>query len=108
MVNEDSDLYREHPDWAIQIPGRKPVKGRNQLLLDFSRKEVVDAVYEQMCQVLDQGNIEYVKWDMNRHLTEVWSAGLSPERQGEVCHRYMLGVYEAHGAAYRRIPPCAL
>lgn len=71
MVNEDSDLYREHPDWAIQIPGRKPVKGRNQLLLDFSRKEVVDAVYEQMCQVLDQGNIEYVKWDMNRSMAEV-------------------------------------
>ena len=86
MVNEDSDLYREHPDWAIQIPGRKPVKGRNQLLLDFSRKEVVDAVYEQMCQVLDQGNIEYVKWDMNRSMAEVYS--MTAEEQGSVQYDY--------------------
>ena len=92
MVNEDSDLYREHPDWAIQIPGRKPVKGRNQLLLDFSRKEVVDAVYEQMCQVLDQGNIEYVKWDMNRSMAEVYS--MIAEEQGSVQYDYMLGLYD--------------
>ena len=92
MVNEDSDLYREHPDWAIQIPGRKPVKGRNQLLLDFSRKEVVDAVYEQMCQVLDQGNIEYVKWDMNRSMAEVYS--MTAEEQGSVQYDYMLGLYD--------------
>lgn len=94
MVNEDSDLYREHPDWAIQIPGRKPVKGRNQLILDFSRKEVVDAVYEQMCQVLDQGNIEYVKWDMNRQLTDLGSEEFYGDRAGELYHRYVLGVYE--------------
>ena len=92
MVNEDSDLYRAHPDWAIQIPGRKPVKGRNQLLLDFSRKEVVDAVYEQMCQVLDQGNIEYVKWDMNRSMAEVYS--MTAEEQGSVQYDYMLGLYD--------------
>ena len=92
MVNEDSDLYREHPDWAIQIPGRKPVKGRNQLILDFSRKEVVNAVYEQMCQVLDQGNIEYVKWDMNRSMAEVYS--MTAEEQGSVQYDYMLGLYD--------------
>ena len=104
MVNEDSDLYREHPDWAIQIPGRKPVKGRNQLLLDFSRKEVVDAVYEQMCQVLDQGNIEYVKWDMNRSVDNVFSAALPKERQGEVYHRYVLAVYEMMESLVQRYP----
>ena len=92
MISEDSDLYRAHPDWAIQIPGRKPVKGRNQLLLDFSRKEVVDAVYEQMCQVLDQGNIEYVKWDMNRSMAEVYS--MTAEEQGSVQYDYMLGLYD--------------
>ena len=71
MVNEDSELYRTHPDWAMQIPGRKPVRGRNQLLLDFSRKEVVDAIFEQICSVLDQANIEYIKWDMTRSMTDV-------------------------------------
>lgn len=108
MVNEDSDLYREHPDWAIQIPGRKPVKGRNQLLLDFSRKEVVDAVYEQMCQVLDQGNIEYVKWDMNRHISDVYSAVLPKERQGEASHRYMLGLYDLLERLVSRYPDLLL
>ena len=92
MISPDSKLYEAHPDWAIQIPGRKPVKGRNQLLLDFSRKEVVDAVYEQMCQVLDQGNIEYVKWDMNRSMAEVYS--MTAEEQGSVQYDYMLGLYD--------------
>lgn len=108
MVNEDSDFYREHPDWAIQIPGRKPVKGRNQLILDFSRKEVVDAVYEQMCQVLDQGNIEYVKWDMNRHISDVYSAVLPKERQGEASHRYMLGLYDLLERLVSRYPDLLL
>ena len=92
MISPDSKLYEAHPDWAIQIPGRKPVKGRNQLILDFSRKEVVDAVYEQMCQVLDQGNIEYVKWDMNRSMAEVYS--MTAEEQGSVQYDYMLGLYD--------------
>ena len=91
-VNEDSDLYREHPDWALTVPGRKPVRGRNQLVLDFSRKEVVDHIYEQLCNVLDQGNIEYIKWDMNRSLTDVFSR--CGEDQGTVSHRYVLGVYD--------------
>ena len=91
-VNEDSNLYREHPDWALTVPGRKPVRGRNQLVLDFSRKEVVDHIFEQLCNVLDQGNIEYIKWDMNRSLTDVFSR--CGEDQGMVQHRYVLGVYD--------------
>ena len=86
MVNEDSDLYRAHPDWAIQIPGRKPVRTRNQLVLDFSRKEVRDAIYDQVCAVLDQGEIDYVKWDMNRSLADVYA--------GNVTYDYVLGLYE--------------
>lgn len=92
MVNEDSQLYREHPDWVIQIPGRNPVRGRNQLILDFSRKEVVDAIYDQMCQVLDQGNIEYVKWDMNRSMAEIYSSATAD--QGRVAYDYILGLYD--------------
>ena len=68
MVNEDSDLYREHPDWALTIPGRMPIRSRNQLLLDFSRKEVREEILKRICAILDQGNIEYIKWDMNRSM----------------------------------------
>lgn len=94
MVSPDSDLYRAHPDYALQNPGRKPTVNRTQLVLDFSRKEVRDAVYEQLHAVLSSAKIEYVKWDMNRALTNVESIGLSSYRQGELFHRYMLGVYE--------------
>lgn len=86
MVNEDSNLYREHPDWAIKIANREPVRSRNQLLLDFSKKEVRDHVFEQICKVLDQGNIEYIKWDMNRSMADVYA--------GNVTYDYVLGVYE--------------
>lgn len=86
MVNEDSDLYRQHPEWAIKIAHRDPIRSRNQLLLDFSKKEVRDAVFQQICEVLDQGNIEYVKWDMNRSMTDVYA--------GNVTYDYVLGVYE--------------
>lgn len=91
MVSEDSDLYREHSDWVIRIPGRKPVRGRNQLVLDFSRAVVRDYIFEQICKVLDQGNIEYIKWDMNRSITDVYSAENS---QGKVSYDYVLGVYD--------------
>ncbi|XCP86371.1 alpha-galactosidase [Roseburia hominis] len=92
MVNEDSDLYREHPDWAFTIPGRKPVRARNQLVLDFSRKEVVDHIYDQICKVLDQGEIEYLKWDMNRSISDVYSA--VTRDQGKVLYDYVLGLYD--------------
>ena len=94
MVNPDSDLYRAHPDWVIHIDGRPMSLGRNQLLLDFSRKDVRDFIFESMSNVLDNANIEYVKWDFNRNFTEVGSAALPPERQKETLHRYMLGLYE--------------
>ena len=94
MINEDSDLYRAHPDWALGVPGRPHTRGRSQLTLDFSRKEVRDHVYGAIRQVLDSADISYVKWDMNRSLTDVWSASLPAARQGEVFHRYILGVYE--------------
>ena len=91
-VNEDSDLFREHPDWVFQSPGRKPILGRNQLILDFTRKDVVDAIFERMCSVLDQGNIEYVKWDMNRSMTDKYS--VAAEEQGRISYDYMLGLYD--------------
>ena len=86
MVSEDSDLYREHPDWAITIPGRKPVRSRNQLVLDFSRKEVRDEIFKRICAVLDQGNVEYIKWDMNRSLADIYASN--------VTYDYVLGVYD--------------
>ena len=91
MVSVDSGLYREHPDWAIRIPGRNPVRGRNQLVLDFTRKEVRDHVFRQICGVLDQGKIAYVKWDMNRSLADIYSA---ESAQGKITYDYMLGVYD--------------
>lgn len=91
-VNEDSELYREHPDWVLAVPGRNPVRARNQLVLDFSRKEVVDYIYEKVCNVLDQGKIEYVKWDMNRSLSDCFSRN-TPD-QGRVLHDYVLGLYD--------------
>lgn len=93
MVNEDSELYRTHPDWAMQLPGRDPAMGRNQLVLDFSRPEVVDNLAVQLGALLSDHDITYVKWDMNRSMSDVYSAALPPERQGEAAHRYILGVY---------------
>ncbi len=100
MVNEDSDLYRAHPDWAIQIPGRKPIRSRNQLLLDFSRKEVRDQVFEQICAVLDQGEIDYVKWDMNRSMADVYA--------GNLTYDYVLGVYDFMERLTNRYPDMLL
>ena len=100
MVNEDSDLYRAHPDWAIQIPGRKPIRSRNQLLLDFSRKEVRDQVFEQICAVLDQGEIDYVKWDMNRSMADVYA--------GNLTYDYVLGVYDFMERLTSRYPDLLL
>lgn len=94
MVSPDSDLYRAHPDWAIQIPNRTPVQGRNQLVLDITRPEVRQAVYEQVKAVLQSANIEYVKWDMNRNLSDLGSCALPADRQGELAHRYVLALYD--------------
>lgn len=94
MVSPDSDLYRAHPDWAIQIPGRDITQVRQQYVLDLSRQEVVDGVYEMVAKILREAPISYVKWDMNRPLCTLGSLGLPPEQMGELSHRYMLGVYQ--------------
>ena len=94
MVSPDSELYRAHPDYALQNPGRVPTLSRHQLVLDLSRQDVRDCIYAQIHAVLSSARIDYVKWDMNRPLANVWSAQLPADRQGELYHRYMLGVYE--------------
>ena len=93
MVNPDSELYRNHPDWVLHTKGRDSHLTRWQLTLDLSRKDVCDYIIDSVCGVLEKANIEYVKWDMNRYMTEVGSAILPADRQGEVMHRYMLGLY---------------
>ena len=100
MVNEDSNLYREHPDWAIQIPGKLPVRSRNQLILDFSRKEVRDNIFNQICAVFDQGKIDYVKWDMNRSMADVYA--------GNLAYDYVLGVYDFMERLVTRYPDILL
>lgn len=94
MISPDSDLYRAHPDWAMRVPYREPGLSRNQLVLDITRKEVRDYVFESVSNILHSANIEYVKWDMNRQLADVGSLALPADRQGEVFHRYVLGLYE--------------
>ncbi len=96
MVSPDSELFRAHPDWAIQIPGRHRSLFRHQYVLDWSRKEVRDHIYGMIHQVLSGANVEYIKWDMNRYMTEPYSRGAAPSEQGMVMHRYMLGVYDLY------------
>ncbi len=93
MVNPRSMLFEAHPDWILHVPGRQPSLGRNQLTLDLSREEVTDYIFEKIDAILSCGDIDYVKWDMNRNMTEVGSAGLPRNRQREVSHRYMIGLY---------------
>ena len=93
MVSEDSDLFRAHPDWVMAIPGRHAVRSRNQLVLDVGRKEVQDYLITSVNSILDSANIYYVKWDINRAITDLWSNALAGEDQGEVSHRYVLGLY---------------
>ncbi len=94
MINPDSDLYRAHPDWAVCAPGRGKSLSRHQCVLDMTRKDVRDNIFQQMYSVISQNNIEYIKWDCNRHITEAASAALPADRQGEFFHRYVLGVYD--------------
>lgn len=103
-ISEDSDLYREHSDWAFIIPGRKPMRGRYQLVLDFSRQEVRDHIFDQMCKVLDHAKVEYLKWDFNRSISDIYSAVLPANRQGEIAHRYVLGLYEFLEKLGKRYP----
>lgn len=104
MVNKDSDLYRKHPDYIIETPKRHASHGRKQYVLDFSRKEVVDNIYEQLVKILDEGEIDYIKWDMNRNITECYSIAYPSEQQGEIMHRYILGVYNLYERLIERYP----
>ena len=94
MVSEDSVLYKKHPEWALAKLGVEPTRSRNQLVLDFSNKEVVDYIYNQIAEILRNNHIEYVKWDHNRSLSEYYSNNLDSDHMGEVFHRYVLGYYD--------------
>lgn len=94
MISPDSDLYRAHPDWCLHVPGRRRTEGRSQLVLDLSREDVREYLFRALSDVFSSAPVAYVKWDMNRNMTEVASALLPPERQAETAHRYMLGLYE--------------
>ncbi len=104
MVSENSNLYRTHLDWCLHVAGRPFTEGRNQLILDLSRPEVCNYIIKSVSDVLSRANISYVKWDMNRHMTEIGSAALLPERQRETAHRYMLGLYHVLEEITARFP----
>ncbi len=94
MISRDSELFRAHPDWALQVSGRDIHEGRNQYVLDMSREDIVEYLTKTLTEILSSANIKYIKWDMNRNITDANSAKLPPNRQGEVMHRYILGVYK--------------
>lgn len=103
MISEDSDLYRLHPDWAVNTDLYKPSQGRNQFVLDLTRDDVCDYVIDEMVKVFSMGNIEYIKWDMNRHLTDIYSHGENA-RMGEFFHRYTLGLYRILDTLVKKFP----
>ncbi|MBU3840013.1 MAG: alpha-galactosidase [Candidatus Ruminococcus intestinipullorum] len=108
MISPNSLLYQAHPDWAIQIPQRSITQSRAQYVLDFSREDVVEAVYQMISNILRSADISYVKWDMNRQLTTLGSANLKADQQGELYHRYMLGVYKMQERLVTEFPDILL
>jgi alpha-galactosidase len=104
MVNKDSRFYEAHPDWILSAPGRYETPSRNQHVLDFSKKEIVDAVYGMLKDIIANAKISYIKWDMNRYLTECYSRGTSPDGQGMVMHKFILGVYDLYTRLTRDFP----
>ena len=104
MVNEDSDLYRAHPDWAMTAPNRAPMMARNQLVLDLSRQEVHEYIYNTLSDLLTKYNITYIKWDFNRPLADVYSHAAPSPRQGEVTHRYYLSLYKIYDRLTKAFP----
>lgn len=108
MISPDSELYQAHPEWAIAVCNRTPSRARNQFVLDLSRPEVIEYVYEAVASVLRSANIEYVKWDMNRQLSDLGSTYLNAHNQGELSHRYVLGVYELQERLIREFPDLLL
>lgn len=97
MISENSKLYREHPEYAVRIPGKAAAVGRNQMLLDLTQTKVQDRIIADMSDVFRRGQVDYVKWDMNRHMSDYYSPALSKEEQGEFAHRYLLGLYRVLG-----------
>ena len=104
MINVNSDLYRAHPEWVMEIPGKPHSEGRNQRILDFANPAVVDYMIEQMVNVFSSANISYVKWDMNRIFSDYYSKHLKALHQGEVAHRYMIGLYRLMRTVTERFP----
>ena len=104
MVNVDSNLYRAHPDWAMDIPGKPHAEGRNQRILDLTHDAVVDFIIAKMSEVFSSADISYVKWDMNRIFSDYYSKTLGADRQGEVAHRYVLGLYRCMKELTKRFP----
>ncbi len=104
MISVDSELYKIHPEWLMKINSREPLQGRNQFVLDFSNGEVVRFIGDQMEEILDGAQIDYIKWDMNRSLSDVFSKKLERDRQGEVYHRYILGVYWLYERLNQKYP----
>ena len=104
MISEDSDLFRNHPDWALRDPDRDPTVARNQMVLDMSRQDVVDYLYQSISNILDNAKIEYIKWDFNRSIANYYSHALPAERQGEVAHRFMLSTYSLLDKILTRYP----
>lgn len=108
MISEDSDLYRAHPDWALRIPGREPNRGRNQLVLDMSRNDVREYLFERLADILEHAPIDYVKWDMNRSICDIYSHQYAGSKNGEVYHRFVLGVYDLLERFLQRFPDILL
>ncbi len=104
MVSEDSELFRTHPEWTLTVPGRNRSLGRTQMVLDMSRKEVVDYLFEKISSILKSAEVSYIKWDMNRQPAEMSSPSLPPARQKELSHRFVLGVYELHRRLLEAFP----
>ncbi|SDZ58906.1 alpha-galactosidase [Evansella caseinilytica] len=104
MVCKDTKLYSAHPEWLIETPNRHPSHGRNQYVLDFSSEEVVDHIFELMDNILSKSKISYIKWDMNRYITEPYAKSLDSDQQGELFHRYILGVYKLYDKLIKKYP----
>ena len=104
MISEDSDLYRAHPDWAMRIPGKPHSPGRNQMILDLANPEVCRYITDTLTDLFKKGNIDYVKWDMNRTMSDVYSPYLPASRQGECAHRYIMGLYGILDSLTKRFP----
>ncbi|MDQ0230312.1 alpha-galactosidase [Metabacillus malikii] len=104
MISPNSELYRNHPDWAVGFSDQHRTLGRNQLVLDFSRADIVDYLYDKMSSIIKQTNLSYIKWDMNRYITEPFSENLSAKNQGEFFHRYILGVYSLYERLTKEFP----